>query len=77
MSLLSAHKAIVSQKDAEIDRLKKDNVDLQTCLDASVFTYNQADAECSRLRTLCARAADALESYHRFRKRASSGLQYL
>jgi len=51
----------MSESMSEIERLKADNIDLQTCLDASVFTYNQADAECSRLRTLCARAADALE----------------
>lgn len=44
-----------------VARLYRQIKDLEEQRDAMVFTYNQADAECARLRALLVRAADTLE----------------
>ena len=44
-----------------IARLYRQIKELEVERDAVLFTYNQADKECERLRALVGRAADALE----------------
>jgi hypothetical protein len=48
-----------------ISRLYREKKELEEERDAVLFTYNQADKECERLRALVSRAAEALEDLNK------------